>query len=276
MTDKYSQFNELSVSFAAPRVLHVQFNKPKKLNAVGEKTWRQYRKVFETAGNDPNVAAIIVSGQGRAFCSGLDLTDAGSVMGMEDLDASRRAIRLKPFIKDFQQAIKAAYDIKKPVIGVAHGVSYGLAIDILSNVDIRFATNGTRFSVREIAIGMAADIGSLQQLPRIVGNHSWLREIVYTGREFSAEEALNHGLVSRVYSTQEESLNAAIDLAKQFAEYSPVALYGAKHSLNYSIDHTLEDGLDHIAEFNSYAIQTDLAVGISAQLSKKKPIYGKL
>lgn len=272
----YSQFTEVTVGFATPGVLHIQLSKPKKLNAVGEKTWRQYGQALETAALDPEVTAIVISGQGRCFCAGLDLHDAGLSVESETKDPARKGIRNIKFIKDFQDAIKAAYDIKKPVIGVAHGVSYGLAIDMLSNMDIRFAAKDTRFSVREIVIGMAADIGSLQQLPRIIGNQSWLREVIFSGREFSAAEALHHGFVSRVFDTQEETLKAAIEFASQLTNYSPVALHAIKKSLNYAADHTLQEGLDQIAEFNAFAVETDLMAGITAHLQKKKPVYEKL
>lgn len=275
----YTKFDQLAVTLQPSGVLHVALNKPKKLNAVNEAVWRQYGAIFAQAAHDPNVLAIVVSGNGRAFCSGLDLTSAKQDLASgsdEKLDPGRRALRFMPFIKDFQNAIKASYTINKPVIGVAHGVSYGLAIDILSNVDIRVAARNTRFSVREISIGMAADIGSLQQLPRIVGNHSWLRELVYTGREFSADEALAQGFLSHVYDTPEIALAEAFKLAEHIAQHSPVALHGSKQSLNYAIEHSLEEGLDQIAVFNSFALETDLKVGVTAALSKKQAKYSKL
>ncbi|KAF5099178.1 hypothetical protein D0Z03_001074 [Geotrichum reessii] len=279
----YSKFDQLAVTLQPSGVLHIALNKPKKLNAVNKAVWRQYGAVFAQAAHDPNVLSIVVSGNGRAFCSGLDLTSAKQDLftasgsdADEKLDPSRRALRFMPFIKDFQNAIKASYTINKPVIGVAHGVSYGLAIDILSNVDIRVAARNTRFSVREISIGMAADIGSLQQLPRIVGNHSWLRELVYTGREFSADEALTQGFLSHVYDTPEIALAEAFKLAEHIAQHSPVALYGIKQSLNYAIEHSLDEGLDQIAVFNSFALETDLKVGVTAALSKKPAKYSKL
>lgn len=279
----YAKFDQLAVTLHPSGILHVAFNKPKKLNAVNEAVWRQYGAVFAQAGRDPQVLVIIVSGNGRAFCSGLDLASAQKDITQppvsetgEELDAGRRAVRFLPFIKDFQNAIKASYTVNKPVIGVAHGVSYGLAIDILSNVDIRVAARNTRFSVREIAIGMAADIGSLQQLPRIIGNHSWLREAVYTGREFGADEALAQGFLSHVYDTPETALAEAFKLAEGIAKHSPLALYGVKNSLNYAIEHSLEEGLDQIAVFNSFALETDLKVGVMAALAKKPAKYSKL
>lgn len=273
MPKDYSQFKEVAAAVPVDGVLHVEFNKPKKLNAVNAATWREYGNVLRLAATDNDVRAVVVSGQGRAFCAGLDISDPEP---QHSEDFSRRALSRYNFIREFQNAIKTAYDLNKPVIGVAHGVSYGLAIDLLCNVDIRFAAKGTRFSIREVVIGMAADIGTLQLMPRVVGNSSWVRELAFTGREFSAEEALQQGFVSRVYETQDEAVKAALDLAKQLAAYSPLATHGIKQSLNYAADHSLEDGLKQIAEYNSYAIETDLKVGIGAVLAKKRAVYSKL
>lgn len=271
----YSQFKEIKASFAAPGVLHVQLNKPHKLNAVNVATWKCYGEAFRTASADPEVRAVVVSGEGKAFCAGIDLADMSSLSD-KGKELSRKVLDRIDFIRDFQDNIKAPYDMNKPVIGVAHGVSYGLAIDILCQFDIRFATKGTRFSIKEIALGMAADIGTLQQIPRIVGNHSWLREVIYTGREFGPEEALQQGFVSRVYNTQEESVNAALELAKQLAANSPVANFGIKKSLNFAYEHSLEEGLKQIAEYNGYAVETDLLIGVTAASQRKKPIFPNL
>ncbi|VVT44506.1 uncharacterized protein SAPINGB_P000439 [Magnusiomyces paraingens] len=278
-TSKYAQISQLAVSFAAPQVLLVEFNKPHKINAVDAKTWRDYARIFAIASTDPDVNAIVVAGQGeRGFCAGLDLkdTEGFNEISGQATEPSRKAIKSRAHIREFQEAIKSAYDCPKPVIGVAHGISIGLAMDILTNVDIRLAAADTKFSVREIAIGMAADIGTLQQLPRLVGSHSWVREIVFTGRFFGADEALKQGLVSYVYPTAAAAKEAAIKLATQLAQYSPVGLQGAKESLNYAAEHTLEDGLKQIAAYNSFALQTDFYEGISATLEKRKARYEKL
>lgn len=275
---QYRQLDQLSVQLYSTGVLHIQFNKPKILNAVNESVWKQYAKAFEYAADDPDVLVIVVSGSGRAFCAGLDLSSSEDLLGAgpKELETSRRGLRIQSYLKQIQDAVKKSFDIKKPVIGVAHGICYGMAIDFLASLDIRFATKDARFSVREIVIGIAADVGSLQQLPKIIGNHSWLREIVYTGREFSGEEAFHQGFVSTIHETHEQSLKAAFQLAEELAKKSPIALYGSKFSLNYANDHSLEEGLNRIAEFNSLAVETDMRIGVQALLKKKQPKYSKL
>lgn len=279
MTD-YSDITELSVALASPGVLHVQLNKPEKINSFNTATWRAYGVVFNRAATDPNVNAIVLSANGdRGFCSGLDIKDASQgnqLISNTGGDPSRKAIHLHRHIREFQSAIKASYDCPKPVISVAHGISFGLAIDILTNTDIRYCTKNTSFSVREIQVGMAADIGTLQQLPRVVGSQSWVRDVVFTGRIFGSDEALQQGFVSRVFDTKEQAISAALDLAKALASFSPVALQGAKENLNYTMDHSLEDGLNHIAMYNSSALHTDFPIGLKSALTRQPAKYSKL
>ena len=122
-------------------------------------------------------------------------------------------------------------------------MSLGIAIDISSACDIRICTKDTQFSIKEVDIGLAADTGSLQRLPRIVGNDSWTRELALSGRYFSASEALEKGFVSYVLSTQAMALDRAMHIAKLIAEKSPIAVQGTKTLMDYSRDHTIREGI---------------------------------
>lgn len=162
------------------------------------------------------------------------------------------------------------------VIAVAHGPSIGLAVDILSAVDIRFASKDAQLSIKEIDIGMAADIGTLQRLPKIVKSLGWLKEIAYTGRIFGPQEAMEQGLIDKVFDTKSEAVYAAVAIAKVIAEKSPVAIHGTKKAINYALDHTLQEGLEQIAEFNAHGLGTDFLQGLMAATQKQKPRYEKL
>jgi delta(3,5)-delta(2,4)-dienoyl-CoA isomerase len=162
------------------------------------------------------------------------------------------------------------------VIAAVHGVAYGLAIDIMSACDIRYASEDSKLSIREIEIGMAADIGTLQRLPKIVNNIGWLKEISFTGRVFGPREAEQQGLVNQVFATKDATVEAAIKLAANIAEKSPVAVFGVKKSINYALDHSISDSLEQIAEFNAHGLGQDFITGIMAALSKEKAVYPKL
>jgi delta(3,5)-delta(2,4)-dienoyl-CoA isomerase len=123
-----------------------------------------------------------------------------------------------------------------------HGYSYGLAIDLSVAADIRLCAADTKFSVKEVDLGLAADIGTLSRLPKVVGSISWCKEVCLTARIFGAEEAHRVGLVSGVYGSKEETVKKAIELAGSIAAKSPVAVQGTKDILNYSRDHTVSEG----------------------------------
>jgi len=158
-----------------------------------------------------------------------------------------------------------------------HGIAYGLAIDISTACDIRLCTRDVRFSVKEVDIGVAADIGTLTRLPKVVGNHSWVKEVCYTARDFGADEAWRVGFVSDVAESKEEGMKMALDMCKTIAEKSPVAVMGTKEILNYSKDHSTEDGLRYTAIWNAGMLQTaDIKSAMLSGLQKRKPKFAKL
>lgn len=258
-------------------VFHLEMNRPERLNAMHTDAYLEYASELTKADKNPDVRAIVISGVGRAFCAGLDVISmAPHLASMKEVEASRGAIRLTEFIREFQEAIGAPSKLTKPVIAVAHGPSIGLAIDILCATDVRFASKDTVFSVREIDIGMAADIGTLQRLPKIVGSLGWVKDVCFTGRNFDANEALAQGFVQQAFETKDDAVSAALTYAAELASKSPVAMLGTKRSINYSIDHSTEDGLRQIAEFNSHGLGEDFVTGSMSFRSKKKPKYNKL
>jgi Delta3,5-Delta2,4-dienoyl-CoA isomerase len=126
---------------------------------------------------------------------------------------------------------------------VLHGVGVGIAVDISSSCDIRIASQDAKLSIKEVDIGIAADVGTLQRFPRIVGNDAWTRELAFTGRFFSAKEALEKGFLSYVLESKEKAVGKAMEIAKVIASKSPIAVQGTKTILDYSRDHTIREGI---------------------------------
>jgi hypothetical protein len=124
-----------------------------------------------------------------------------------------------------------------------HGISWGLGIDLSTCADVRICARDTRFSVKEVDIGMAADMGTLSRLPRVVGHFGWAKEVCLTARVFGADEALRAGFVNAVYPTKEDAMVAALDMAGLMASKSPVAVLGTKELMNWSRDHSVQDGI---------------------------------
>jgi len=136
------------------------------------------------------------------------------------------------------------------VIVALHGLCIGLAIDLSSCADVRFCTKDARFSVKEVDIGIAADIGTLTRLPKIVGSFSWVKEVALSARWFDAEEALRVGFVSRVLDNKAKAVEAAIEYASLLASKSPVAVQGTKELLNHARDNTVADSRSHISHIH--------------------------
>jgi delta(3,5)-delta(2,4)-dienoyl-CoA isomerase len=158
-----------------------------------------------------------------------------------------------------------------------HGYSLGLAIDISTCADIRIASADTKFSVKEVDIGLAADIGTLSRLPKVVGNASWVKDVCLSARFFGAEEALRVGFVSQVAETKEAAVEAALKIAGLLASKSPIAVQGTKELLNHSRDHTVAQSLRYTGVWNSAAVQSsDVEQAMLSGLQKTKPRFEKL
>ncbi|KAI5309480.1 hypothetical protein KEM55_003152, partial [Ascosphaera atra] len=233
--------------------------------------------------HDSNVRCIVLSGAGaKAFTTGLDVkAAAGNPVVNGDSegagDPSRSATRNRRYIDEFQDCISSLERCEKPVISVLHGYSLGLAIDIACATDIRICAKDTKFCVKEVDIGLAADIGTLSRLPKIVGSLGWVKEVALTARIFGADEALRQGLVSSVHETKDDAVKAGLELAKLIASKSPVAVQGTKELLNYSRDHTVPEGLRYTSVWNSAMLQTeDISAALLSGIQKRKPTFEKL
>lgn len=158
-----------------------------------------------------------------------------------------------------------------------HGYSFGLAIDMSSCADIRLCSQDTKFAIKEVDIGLAADIGTLSRLPKIVGSFSWVKDVCLSARVFSASEALTQGFVSAVYETKELAVEAGLKMAEMLACKSPVAVQGTKELLNHARDNKVSDSLRYTGVWNAAAIQTsDVERAMLSGLKKTKPRFEKL
>jgi Delta3,5-Delta2,4-dienoyl-CoA isomerase len=138
------------------------------------------------------------------------------------------------------------------VICVLHGYSFGLALDISTCADIRICASNTKFAVKEVDIGLAADVGTLTRLPKIVGNFSWVKDVALSARIFGAEEAYRVGFVSQVHDTKDKALEAGLEMAALLATKSPVAVQSTKELLNHARDHSVADSKSHVSEMNFF------------------------
>ncbi|KAL3274824.1 hypothetical protein HHI36_019607 [Cryptolaemus montrouzieri] len=280
MSSASNQYETLSVSVPKEFIYHVELNRPDKLNAMNNTMWLEIGKCFHALDYDENCRVIVLSGAGRLFCAGIDLMDAanqGIEMG-EQNDVVRRAKVLRKYITQYQNSITSLEICKKPVLAAVHSGCIGGAVDLITAADIRYCTQDAWFQVKEVDIGMAADVGTLQRLPKVIGSDSLVRELCYTARKFPAEEALSSGLVSKVFKDKESMLQGVLSVAELIAIKSPVAVQGTKANLVYSRDHTVQEGLDHISQWNQMALQSDdfAEATVAAATKNKDVVFAKL
>ncbi|XP_067941802.1 delta(3,5)-Delta(2,4)-dienoyl-CoA isomerase, mitochondrial-like [Watersipora subatra] len=274
------QYETLAVSTPHPYVAHVELNRPSKGNAMNAAFWREMVECFKVLGGDSDVRVIVISGRGKLFSGGLDLqscmTEIPEFFDMGK-DAARRARALGSLLTSFQQSFTQIEQCPQPVIAAIHNACIGGAIDLTTACDIRYCSEDAYFQVKEVDIGMAADVGTLQRLPKVVGNESFAKDICYTARKVYSKEALMMGLVSRVLRDKDSCVEAALLTAQTIAAKSPVAVQTTKEVFNYSRDHPVADSLNHVRLLNQCMLQSeDVAKAAQAAMTKETPVFSKL
>ncbi|MFZ2288512.1 MAG: crotonase/enoyl-CoA hydratase family protein [Halopseudomonas yangmingensis] len=254
-------------------IAHIRINRPQKINAMDAPFWDEMVRAFDWVDQTDSVRVAVISGEGKHFSAGIDLSllaQAASGMGS---DIGRNAERIRRNILRLQKAFNAVDYCRKPVIAAIHGYCIGGAIDLISACDMRYASRDAVFSIKEIDMGMAADVGTLQRLPHLIGD-GIMRELAYTGRNFDAAEALRMGLVNQVYDDHGALLEEVMQLAHTIAGKSPVAIRGTKEMIRFARDHSVEDGLNYIASWNASMLQSeDLKLAMQAHMTKKNPEF---
>ena len=255
-------------------------SRPEELNTMSRDFWVELGQVLEVINRDSNIRVVVISSTGKHFCAGMDLN--AFTNGVDNIpddkkpDHARIGEAVYRVAKELQEYISTLEKIRVPVIAAIHGGCIGGAVDMVTACDIRLASDDAFFCIQEINIGMAADVGTLQRLPKIIPD-SKMREMAYTGRRMYAEEAKEAGLVSGTYGSQEELIEAANKLASEIASKSPVAIYGLKAVMNYSRDHNVNDSLEYNALWSGAMLsQKDMTEQMTANMEKRDATFNEL
>ena len=248
---------------------------PGKGNAMGPAFWDEMPVLFAELDADPEVRAIVLTGSGRNFCFGLDLMAMGGTlpsMGGGEVSARPRTT-FHTTVKNMQQSITAVADCRTPTIASVHGWCIGGGVDLISAVDIRYASADARFSVREVKLAIVADVGSLARLPYILSD--WhLRELALTGKDIDADRAEKIGLVNEVLPDAEAALVAAHATAAEIAANSPLTVRGIKDVLDEQRVDDVAASLRYVAAWNSAFLPSrDLKEGMAAMFEKRRPEF---
>ena len=256
------------------KVAHVAINRPDKVNALHEPAWKELKTIFEQIDSDPEVRVAVLSGEGKLFCAGIDLQMLMSVKNVENIEcAGRRSERIMQFVKELQAPINAIENCSKPVLAAIHGGCIGGGVDIVAACDMRYCTDDAYFTIKEIDMGMVADLGTLQRLPKFV-KPAVVAEMAFTGRKVGAAEAKEIGLVNAYFEGKENLIAEVNAIAQTIASKSPLSIRGTKEVLRHTRDHSVQDGLHHMAVWNAaMLLSDDLTAAFMAAMSKQKPDF---
>ncbi len=248
---------------------------PGKGNAMGPAFWSEMPEVFAKLDADRDVRAIVLTGSGRNFSYGLDLPAMGGSLTavMSDGTSARPRAEFHAEVLRMQNAISAVADCRTPTIASIHGWCIGGGVDLISAVDIRYASADAKFSVREVKLAMVADVGSLARLPLILSD-GHLRELALTGKDIDAARAEKIGLVNDVYDDAEACLAAAHATAAEIAANPPLTVNGIKDVLDQQRISRVSESLRYVAAWNAAFLPSrDLTEGVTAVFSKRAPEF---
>ncbi|MCY4665902.1 MAG: crotonase/enoyl-CoA hydratase family protein [Acidimicrobiaceae bacterium] len=259
-------------------VAHLRLSRGDQLNTMIPEFWSELPAIVDEISDSGRARVIVLSAEGRHFCAGMDLSVFSGEANLEgDADEiGRRRANLRLSLLHLQRSFTALEEARMPVLAAIHGACVGGAVDLVTAADCRYATADAWFSVHEINIGMTADVGTLQRLPKLIPS-GVAREYAYTGRRMPAERARQLGLVNEVFDDRGSMMEAVMAIAEEIASKSPLAIHGTKEAINYSRDHSVEDSLRHIALWQSGMLHpTDLEESLTAQSEGRAPSYEDL
>lgn len=243
---------------------------------MGPELFAELERALDAVEADDRVRALVVRGaEDKALSYGLDLPRAFSTWGELFRGSATAGPRhaLHKLIKQLQRPFDKLFALRVPTVCAIHGHCIGGGLDLAAACDIRLASREAMISLRETKIAIVADLGSLQRLPAIIGQGR-TRELAFTGRDVSADEAQAMGLVNQVHATPAELFAAAQALAEQIAANAPRTVEGVKAVLNRQVAARHQDGLDYVATWNAaFLASEDLGEALASFVAKRAPRY---
>jgi len=230
-----------TLSHTPEGVAHLVMSRPEQLNTMHPTFWHELDDIVTQLHREGTARALVISSTGKHFSAGMALETFAGAIQMDDQSPEGRAA-IFDLLTDMQATFTKIEALRCPVIFAIQGGCIGGAVDMVTTGCIRYATADAFFCIQEINIGMVADVGTLQRLPKLVP-FAVVKELAYTGRRLSAAKAEQYGLVNAVFDTPEAMLAAALQCAKEIASKPPIAIWGTKQAVTYARDHSVEDSL---------------------------------
>lgn len=260
----------------ADHVAHVVLNRPDELNTMVPEFWNDLPRIVSDLSDEGTTRAVVISSTGKHFSAGMDLSVFTGSGLMSDAEAGRRNATFSLLVRKLQESFTALERTRMPVLAAVQGGCIGGAVDMVCAADMRYATQDAFFVIQETNIGMTADVGTLQRLPKLIPD-GVAREMVYTGRRMTAQRALEVGLVNEVFPDQEALVSGVLAIAAEIATKSPLTIWGAKEALVYARDHSVPDSLHQISLWQTGAFQpADMMEAFAAKAEKRLPEFPDL
>ena len=248
-------------------IAHLVLNRPGAMNTMHPTFWRELDQVLTQIHKAGDTRVLVVSSTGKHFSAGMALETFGGAIAMDDQSPEGRAAMFD-VLTDMQTTFTKLETLRIPVIAAIQGGCIGGAVDMVTACCLRYATQDAFFCIQEINIGMVADVGTLQRLPKLVPL-AVVKELAYTGRRLGAAKALGYGLVNEVFDSPEAMLAGALQCAKEIASKPPVAIWGTKQAIHYTRDHSVDDALKQMGWLQG-AIWSNQHVSEAVKAMKEK------
>jgi enoyl-CoA hydratase len=235
------------------------------MNALDMKLFSELKVVVEEVEEDKEIRAVVITGSGKAFCSGIDITILSSFAQMSTFE-------IREFIRSTQRTLNSLEDMEKPVIAAVNGYALGGGCDIALACDIRIASESASFGELYVRLGLVPDMGGTQRLAKLVGPGK-AKELIFTGDRIDAYEARRIGLVERV-AAEDKFQDEVMELAKGLAQGPTVAIGLAKIAINRGLGMDVKAGLEYEAYAQTICLKTeDVTEGATAFKEKRKPQF---
>jgi enoyl-CoA hydratase len=258
-------------------IAHVQLNRPEQNNTMNLDFWRELPQCVQAIDASAQVRVIVLSSTGKHFSAGMDLAVFSDPKALAfGGDPGRMGESLRRLVLQLQDSLSSLENVRIPVLSAIQGGCIGGALDMVCASDSRYCTKDAFFTIKETQLGMTADVGTLQRLPKLMPQ-GVVRELAFTGRNLTASEALQFGFVNQLFDNHELLIEGVMKVAAQIAKNSPLAVAGCKEMINYSRDHSVADSLNFMATWQSGMFRPeDMMKTFAAQAQKVQPEYAPL
>ncbi len=256
-------------------VVSVFLNRPERVNALNRELWDALTNTFRKLAKDDSIRVVILAGNGeKGFSSGLDLMGMPCFQELAQADSPSKKNQIAYRIaRDIQEAGKAIEELPVPVIALVHGYCIGGAVELIASADLRIATKDAVFSLPEVELGIAPDLGGPHRLQRLIGL-GWTKRLIFTGEKIDAQKALEIGMVEEVVEDRETLLKRGGEIAEQIASNAPLAVRGAKAMINHTLLPQIGAELEAEARISSTILPSeDVVEGMMSKMEKRKPNF---